>query len=219
MISYAVGRPTERPPGGLIGQSEPMQQVLRLMRQVAPMRTTVLITGETGTGKELVARGIHELSGRAGKPFVAVHCSAWPEALLDSELFGHMRGSFTGAIANRRGVFEEASGGTLFLDEISTVAHSVQIKLLRVLQERQLRRLGAEHAVDVDFRLVVATNVDLQQEVQAGRFREDLYYRLNVFPIRIPPLRERMSDLPILVEHFPPSLQSRQRCAAARGDG
>ena len=138
-----ASRPTDSRPGGLIGDSEPMHRVYQLMRQVAPLRTTVLITGETGTGKELVARGIHELSARADKPFVAVHCSAWPESLLDSELFGHMRGSFTGAIANRRGVFEEASSGTLFLDEISTVPASVQIKLLRVLQDQEFRRLGS----------------------------------------------------------------------------
>jgi DNA-binding NtrC family response regulator len=179
-----------------------MQRLYAHMRQVAGSRASVLVSGETGTGKELVARGIHDYSPRAAKPFVPVSCSAWPETLLESELFGHVRGSFTGAFANRRGVFEEADGGTLFLDEISTIPASVQVKLLRVLQERVIRRLGAERALSVDFRLIAATNVDLAQEVAAGRFREDLFYRLNVFPIQVPPLRARRGDIPKLVEHF-----------------
>ncbi|HTO73195.1 MAG TPA: sigma-54 dependent transcriptional regulator, partial [Gemmatimonadales bacterium] len=172
------------------------------LARVAPTRATVLISGETGTGKELVAQTLHALSDRAGKAFVAVNCSALPEGVLESELFGHLRGSFTGAVASRRGLFEEAADGTLFLDEVGTLAPAVQVKLLRVLQERRVQRVGGGLAVPVDFRLVAATNVDLAAEVAAGRFREDLYFRLNVVPIRVPPLRERGNDILLLAAHF-----------------
>jgi DNA-binding NtrC family response regulator len=195
----------------IIGRSPSMQRMFDLIERVAPTRSTALIVGETGTGKELVARAIHDLSDRARKPFVAINCSALPETLLESELFGHMKGSFTGAIANKRGLFEEAAGGTLFLDEISTIAHATQVKLLRVLQDRKLQRIGGGMPIPVDFRLIAATNVDLADEVHAGRFREDLFYRLNVFPVRVPPLRERGADIALLASHF------RARCAQENG--
>jgi DNA-binding NtrC family response regulator len=186
----------------IVGRSPAMERMFDLVERVAPTRATVLITGETGTGKELVARAIHELSDRARKPFVPINCSALPESLLESELFGHTKGSFTGAIANKRGLFEEASGGTLFLDEISTIPPSIQVKLLRALQERKLHRVGGSQPVAVDFRLLAATNLDLGEEVRAGRFREDLFYRLNVFPVRVPALRERQGDIPLLANYF-----------------
>jgi two-component system, NtrC family, response regulator PilR len=186
----------------IIGESAPMQRLFELVERVAPMRTSVLITGDTGTGKELIARAVHELSPRASAPFVAVNCSALPESLLESELFGHVKGSFTGAVANKRGLIQEANGGTLFLDEIATLSLPIQVKLLRVLQERQIKQIGGNQLTSVDFRLVAATNVDLEQEVAAGRFRADLHYRLDVFPIRVPSLQERCSDLPLLVRHF-----------------
>ena len=186
----------------IIGKSAPMQRVFDLIERVAPTRATVLITGETGTGKELVARAIHDYSERARRPFVPVNCSALPEGLLESELFGHMKGSFTGAIQNKRGLFEEASGGTLFLDEISTISPAIQVKLLRVLQDRKIKRVGGREQIPVDFRLVAATNNDLEEAVQSGEFREDLFYRLNVFPIHVPPLRERREDIPLLANHF-----------------
>jgi two-component system, NtrC family, response regulator PilR len=186
----------------IIGDSAPMQRLFELVERVAPMRTSVLITGDTGTGKELVARAIHDVSGRSRAPFIPVNCSALPENLLESELFGHVKGSFTGAVANKRGLIEEASGGTLFLDEIATMSLPIQVKLLRVLQERQIKRIGGNHLISVDFRLVAATNVDLADEVAAGRFRADLHYRLDVFPIRVPALRERKRDIPLLAHHF-----------------
>jgi two-component system, NtrC family, response regulator HydG len=186
----------------MVGRSAAMERVRDLISRVAPSRATVLITGDTGTGKELVARSIHALSGRAEKSFVGVNCSAIPETLLESELFGHVKGAFTGAITNKRGLMEEASGGTLFLDEIGTVSANIQVKLLRVLQERTIMRVGAREAVPVDIRLIAATNLDLAEEVRAGRFREDLFYRLSVFPVHVPSLRERRDDIPLLSAYF-----------------
>ena len=186
----------------MVGRSAAMERVRDLIARVAPSRATVLITGETGTGKEMVARSIHALSGRAEKSFVGVNCSAIPETLLESELFGHVKGAFTGAITNKRGLMEEASGGTLFLDEIGTVTSNIQVKLLRVLQERTIMRVGAREAVPVDIRLITATNLDLAEEVRGGRFREDLFYRLSVFPVHVPALRERRDDVPLLAAFF-----------------
>ncbi|MFQ5680005.1 MAG: sigma-54-dependent transcriptional regulator, partial [Gemmatimonadota bacterium] len=186
----------------IVGKAPALERMFDLLERVAPTRSTVLLTGETGTGKELSARAIHELSPRSRKPFVPVNCSAVPETLLESELFGHVKGAFTGAIASRRGLFEEAHAGTLFLDEISTVSANIQVKLLRVLQEKRIQRVGGGAPISVDFRLICATNVDLAEEVSTGRFREDLYYRINVFPIHVPPLRERKSDIPLLANHF-----------------
>jgi two-component system NtrC family response regulator/two-component system response regulator HydG len=186
----------------MIGRSPALQRVHDLLKRVAPTRATVLITGETGTGKELVARSLHELSDRSRGPFVAINCSALPETLLESELFGYVKGAFTGAVAPRRGLFEEANGGTLFLDEIATISPAIQVKLLRVLQERRIQRLGSSQSVAVDFRLVAAGNLDLAGQVEAGTFREDLFYRLNIFPITVPPLRERKEDIPLLASHF-----------------
>ena len=193
-----VGRGRSR----IIGSSPPLERMFDLLERVAPTRSTVLISGETGTGKELVARAVHELSPRAERPFVPVNCSALPETLLEAELFGHRKGSFTGAVADRRGLVEDAHGGTLFLDEIATVTPPTQVKLLRVLQDRQVQRVGGGPSVPVDFRLVAACNVDLAAEVAAGRFREDLYYRLNVFPVTVPPLRHRREDVPLLARVF-----------------
>ncbi len=186
----------------MVGRSPAIERVRDLIARVAPSRATVLITGDTGTGKELVARSIHALSGRAERSFVAVNCSAIPETLLESELFGHVKGAFTGAIANKRGLMEESSGGTLFLDEIGTVSANIQVKLLRVLQERCVMRVGGREPVPVDIRLIAATNLDLGEEVRATRFREDLYYRLSVFPIHVPALTERRDDIPLLAAYF-----------------
>jgi DNA-binding NtrC family response regulator len=186
--------------GGMIGRAAPMQTVFDAVRRVAPTDATVLVTGETGTGKELVARAIHEHSTRREHAFVPVNCAALAEGLLESELFGHVRGAFTGAVADKRGLFEEAAGGTLFLDEIGDVSLALQQRLLRAIQEREVRRVGAVRAISIDARIVAATSRDLRVEVAAGRFREDLFYRLNVFPISLPPLRERRSDIPLLVE-------------------
>ncbi len=185
-----------------VGESPTLHSMFELIERVAPYDATVLITGETGSGKELVARAIHALSPRRDRQLIAVHCAALSSSLLESELFGHVKGSFSGAIANRRGLLEEAAGGTLFLDEASTIPLEVQVKVLRVLQERTLQRVGSNESVSTDFRLIAATNVDLAAEVAAGRFREDLYYRLHVFPIHVPALRERPSDVPLLVESF-----------------
>jgi DNA-binding NtrC family response regulator len=188
--------------GRIIGKSAEMMRVFRLIERVAPTRATVLITGETGTGKELVAEAIHEASDRATGPMVAVNCSALSETLLESELFGHEKGAFTGAVQSKKGLFEDANGGTLFLDEASTMGEAVQVKLLRAIQERKIHRVGGHHAIPVDFRLIVATNADLEEEVRAGRFRQDLYYRLAVFPIHVPALRDRSGDVPLLADHF-----------------
>ena len=187
---------------GIVGPSRAMQEVTRKARLVAQSRSTVLITGETGTGKELVARAIHDWSAQREMPLVRVNCAALPETLIESELFGHVRGAFTGAITNKKGRFALADGGTILLDEIGVLAPTVQAKLLRVLQEREFEPLGSERTMRVDVRVIAATNRDLAQLVTEGRFQEDLYYRLNVIPIAIPPLRERREDIPPLVEHF-----------------
>ena len=179
-----------------------MQIVYNLINKVADTDSTVLIQGESGTGKELVARGLHFNSNRQHHPFVAINCSALPENLLESELFGHKKGAFTGAVTDKRGLFEEANLGTIFLDEVNSMATSLQTKLLRVLQEREVRRVGDNKSVPVNVRVVGATNEPLQQKIQDGSFREDLYYRLAVIPVEIPPLRERLEDVPLLVNHF-----------------
>jgi two-component system response regulator AtoC len=186
----------------LLGQSEGIRQVLRLIDKVAEYRTTVLIQGESGTGKELVARALHRRSPRAEKPFVAINCGAIPEMLMESELFGHKRGAFTDAHSDKRGIFQEADGGTLFLDEIGELSPALQVKLLRVLQEGVMRPVGGTKDVPVDVRVVAATVRDLRKEIEAGRFRDDLYYRLNVLQITVPPLRDRVDDVPLLVDHF-----------------
>jgi DNA-binding NtrC family response regulator len=186
----------------MIGKAPALQRMFDLIERVAPTRSSVLISGETGTGKELAARTIHDLSPRSKKPFVPVTCSALTETLLESELFGHVKGAFTGAVASRRGLIEEAHGGTLFLDEIGTITPAVQVKLLRVLQEKRITRVGGNTPIATDFRLVAATNVDLARAVAEGRFREDLLYRIEVFPIRVPPLRERKTDIPVLANFF-----------------
>lgn len=187
---------------GLIGTSAPMQKIYRMAKQVAPSRATVLITGESGTGKGELARAIHQLGSRAGSPFVSLNCAALAESLLESELFGHERGSFTGADKRRIGRFEQANGGTLFLDEIGEIPMSTQVKLLRVLQERSFERVGGNESVSVDVRLIAATNRDLAADVKEGRFREDLFYRLNVVHIEMPPLRVRAGDINVLAQHF-----------------
>lgn len=185
-----------------IGESEPVQLVRRLVRRVAPTEATVLITGENGTGKEVAADRLHRLSRRAGGPFVKVNCAAISETLIESEFFGHEKGAFTGAAQTRKGRFEQAHGGTILLDEVSEISPSLQAKLLRVLQEREFERVGGNETIKVDVRLIAATNRDLLEQVKQGKFREDLYYRLNVFPLHLPPLRERGADAVLLAEHF-----------------
>ena len=186
----------------MVGKSPALERVIDLIARVAPSRATVLITGETGTGKELVARAVHEASDRHNKSFMPINCAAIPENLLESELFGHMKGAFTGAIQNKKGLFEEASGGTVFLDEISTMSMSLQPKLLRVLQEYVVMRVGGRQPIPVNIRVIAATNQDLKKRVAEGLYREDLFYRLNVFPIEVPPLRERKEDIPLLSNFF-----------------
>lgn len=183
---------------GMIGSGKEISQMYRLARLVAPRKTTVLITGETGTGKELVARGLHLLSPRAARPFVVVNCAAIPEALLEAEMFGHMRGAFTGAVQTRQGLVQAAHGGTLFLDEIGDMPPSLQAKLLRFLQEGEVQRLGSTEPLKVDVRVVAATHANLEEMIREGRFRQDLYYRLSVFPLALPRLRERPEDIPVL---------------------
>ena len=190
------------PPGGLLGRSASMRAVFKIIGLAAPTDATVLVTGETGTGKELVTRAIHQLSDRGAGPFVAVNCAALAEGVLESELFGHVRGSFTGAARDRTGLFAAANGGTLLLDEIGDVSLGMQHRLLRVLQEKEFTPVGAVKPVSVDVRIVAATNRDLRTEMEAGRFRDDLYYRLNVVRIEVPPLRERREDIPLIAESF-----------------
>ncbi|HEX4006843.1 MAG TPA: sigma-54 dependent transcriptional regulator [Acidobacteriaceae bacterium] len=187
---------------GLIGGSEPMQRVYEALRRVAPSSTTVMLRGESGTGKELAARAVVSLSPRRERPFISVNCAALPEALMESELFGHEKGSFTGAHATRPGQVELADGGTLFLDEIGSLGLALQSKLLRVLQDRSVQRIGGKSPRAIDFRLITATNDNLEEMVQAGQFREDLYYRICVIPISLPPLRERAGDVPLLLEYY-----------------
>src|SRR5207302_630943 len=188
--------------GAIVGRSDVMQEVFRLIDQVAPARSTVLITGESGTGKELIAKAIHEASPRAGKPFVTVNSSNIPTELLESELFGHTRGAFTGAVAAKKGLFEVADTGSIFLDEIGDLRPETQVRLLRVIQEREFTPLGDTTPVKVDVRIIAATNVDLKEAVKNGTFREDLYYRLSVVPIELPPLRNRREDILPLTKHF-----------------
>src|SRR5262245_615399 len=189
-------------PHNTLGTSPPMQRVFEIVDQVAPSKATVLITGESGTGKELIANAIHQRSPRAHGPFIKLHCAALAETLLESELFGHERGSFTGAVGRRDGRFQQANHGTLFLDEIGEISPAVQVKLLRFLQEREFERVGGNETVTVDVRVIAATNRDLKQMVADGKFREDLYYRLNVIAVEMPTLRARPSDVPLLAGHF-----------------
>ena len=212
--------------GDLIGTSAAMREIFALIRKVANGRSSVLITGESGTGKEVVARTIHFSGSRSARPFVPINCTSIPEGLLESELFGHVRGAFTGAHVSKRGLFEQANGGTLFLDEIGDMGLGLQGKLLRVLQDREIRAVGGNQSVKVDVRIIAATNRDLRREIEAGRFRRDLFYRLNVIPIEIPPLRERPDDVPLLAAAFlrkhagdhlrrltPAAIEQLKRCA------
>ena len=197
--------------GDLIGKDKKMEEIYKLVMSVAESDATVLIQGESGTGKELIARQIHELSGRSKGPFVVVNCAAYPSSLIESELFGHEKGAFTGAIRTRKGSFELAHGGTIFLDEIGELPLEAQVKLLRVIQFREFQRVGGESPIKVDVRILAATSKDLRKEMQNGNFREDLYYRLHVIPLRMPPLRERISDVPLLANHFLHKLNERSR--------
>src|SRR6202171_4297894 len=192
----------DAPLPGVVGDGPAMRAVYRLVRLVSCSRASVLLVGETGTGKEVMARNIHRLSPRADGPYVRVNCGALSESLLESELFGHIKGAFTGAVDNKTGRFEAAHGGTIFLDEISSMSPKLQVKLLRVLQEREFERVGESRTIRVDTRVVAATNQFLEDEIAAGKFRDDLYYRLNVVPIYLPPLRERRSDVPALAQYF-----------------
>ncbi|MSO45432.1 MAG: sigma-54-dependent Fis family transcriptional regulator [Acidobacteria bacterium] len=204
--------------GSLVGNSPEMRKLYKIMEQAAPTAASVLITGESGTGKELVAKIIHQLSPRDGSPFVAINCAAIPETLLESEIFGHEKGAFTGAADRRQGCFELADRGTLFLDEIGEMTPATQVKFLRVLQERSFRRLGGRQEQSVDVRVIAATNVDPEEAVRKGRLREDLYYRLNVFTIGLPPLRERKDDLPLLIQAFITEFNARTQKSMAGVD-
>ncbi|HWF90389.1 MAG TPA: sigma-54 dependent transcriptional regulator, partial [Pyrinomonadaceae bacterium] len=199
-LRRAMSKAVDR--GEIVGRSDVMQEVFRLVEQVAPARSTVLITGESGTGKELIAKAIHEASTRAGRPFVTVNSSNIPSELLESELFGHTRGAFTGAVAAKKGLFEVADGGSIFLDEIGDIPPETQVRLLRVIQEREFTPLGDTTPRRVDVRIIAATNIDLKEAVRQGSFREDLYYRLAVVPIELPPLRDRVEDILPLAQHF-----------------
>jgi DNA-binding NtrC family response regulator len=201
----------------IVGKSRPMERLFQLLETVAPTNSTILITGETGTGKEVVARAIHHNSSRRAHRFVALNCSAIPETLLEAELFGHVRGAFTGAVGNRQGRLEQAHKGTLFLDEVGTMSVGLQMKLLRVLQEREFERVGDSHTIKVDVRVIAATNSDLTKLVADGLFREDLFYRLNVIPVQLPALRERKEDTPLLVQHFLAKFEA-ERDASATGE-
>lgn len=199
-LRHAMARSVKR--DGIVGRSEAMESVFRMIDRVAPARSTVLITGESGTGKELIAKVIHDSSPRADEPFVVVNCSNIPSELLESELFGHTRGAFTGAVAAKKGLFEVADGGTIFLDEIGDLRPEIQVRLLRVIQEREFIALGETSPTKIDVRILAATNVDLKEAVKNGTFREDLYYRLSVVPIELPPLRDRREDILPLAQHF-----------------
>jgi two-component system, NtrC family, response regulator AtoC len=205
-------------PYHIIGSAAPMKEVYRLIEKVAPSPTTVLVTGESGTGKELIARALHQHSDRAQGPFIQINCGAIPENLFEAELFGYEKGAFTGAVFSKPGRFELASGGTLHLDEVGELPRDMQVKILRALQERQIDRVGGLRSIDVDVRVVASTNVDLQRAVENGAFREDLYYRLNVIPIHLPPLRDRVDDIPLLVEHFLAKFNSRLQRSVKRVD-
>jgi transcriptional regulator with PAS, ATPase and Fis domain len=200
--SRSPGRKENSDPKMIIGKGPAMQRVFNLVEKVAATDSTILIHGESGTGKELIARAIHFRSTRAGGPFVSINCGALPESLLESELFGHVKGSFTGAIRDKEGLFKVATGGSFLLDEIGETSPAIQVKLLRVLQEKEIIPVGGTSPIKIDVRVIAATNRDLDEEVDEGRFRADLYYRLNVIPVRLPPLRERREDIPILVYHF-----------------
>ena len=204
--------------GDLVGRSEPMTRIFEIIRRVARSNAPVLITGASGSGKEVAARTIHRLSRRAGKPFVAFNCGAISPTLIESELFGHERGSFTGADKRRVGYFEEAMGGTLFLDEITEMGPELQVKLLRVLEDRTLRRVGGSQEIKVDVRLVSATNRDPREAIEEKKLREDLFYRLNVFPIALPPLTDRRDDIPLLAEHFRKQIEEQERAGVTGWD-
>src|SRR5436853_435059 len=208
----APKEPLDAPLPGVVGDSPAMRAVYRLTRLVAASRASVLLVGATGTGKEVMARNIHRLSPRADGPYVRVNCGALSESLLESELFGHIKGAFTGAVDNKTGRFEAAHGGTIFLDEISSMSPKLQVKLLRVLQEREFERVGESRTIRVDTRVIAATNQFLEDEIDAGRFRDDLYYRLNVVSIHLPPLRERRQDIPALARFFLERYSEENRC-------
>ncbi|MBI5814328.1 MAG: sigma-54-dependent Fis family transcriptional regulator [Nitrospinae bacterium] len=206
--------------GGLLGKSEKMTQLFKLIRKVANSRSTVLITGESGTGKELVAKAIHYLSDRKDKPFHSINCGAMPEQLLESELFGHQKGAFTGAVADKKGLLEIADEGTFFFDEVGEAPQTIQVKMLRVLQEREFKRVGGVKDIKVDIRVIAATNQNLEELIKAGRFREDFFYRLNIITLSIPPLRDRKDDIPILVNRFIEKYahEDNRRIASISGD-